>query len=38
MESIKDTRSKGSDTKKIEDGRLERISENKEVMAYMKVL
>jgi len=38
MESIKDARSKETDSKKIEVGRLERISENKEVVAYMKVM
>jgi len=37
MENIKDARSKEIDSKKIEDERLERISENKEVVAYMKV-
>jgi len=35
MESIKDARSKGTDSKKIEDGKLERMFENKEVMAGM---
>jgi len=29
MESIKDARSKGTDSKKIEDRKLERIFENK---------
>jgi len=31
MECIKDARSKGQNSKKIENGRLERIFENKEV-------
>jgi len=35
MESIKDARSKGTDSKKIEDGKLERIFENNEVVADM---
>jgi len=35
MKSIKDARSKGTNSKKIEDGKLERIFENKEVVAGM---